>query len=70
MGNIFVKLCTYLQKNNTVDMQGSYIFMAAIHVVFSLPCLFTYLLIHVDKVDLYLGAVSGELISILSHHSS
>ena len=45
-------------------MQGSYIFMAAIHVVFSLPCLFTYLLIHVDKVDLYLGAVSGELISI------
>ena len=69
MGNIFVKLCTYLQKNNTVDMQGSYIFMAAVHVVFSLPCLFTYLLIQ-DKVELYLGAVSGELISILSHHSS
>ena len=50
-------------------MQGSYIFMAAVHVVFSLPCLFTYLLIQ-DKVELYLGAVSGELISILSHHSS
>ena len=64
MGNIFLKLCTYLQKNNTVDMQGSYSFIAAIHVVFSLPCLFTYLLIHLDKVDLYLNAVSGELISI------
>jgi len=64
MGNIFVKLCTCLQKNNSADMQGSYLFISAIHVVFSLPCLFTYLLIHLDKVDLYLGAVSGELISI------
>lgn len=45
-------------------MQGYYSFISAIHVVFSLPCLFTYLLIHLDKVDLYLGAVSGELISI------
>lgn len=45
-------------------MQGSYLFISAIHVVFSLPCLFSFLLIHLDKVDLYLGAVSGELISI------
>lgn len=64
MGNIFVKLCTYLQKNNTADIQGYYSFISAIHVVLSLPCLFAYLLIHLDKVDLYLGAVSGELISI------
>ena len=33
-------------------MQGSYLFIPVIQVVFSLRCLFTYLLIHLNKVDL------------------